>query len=166
MSAPDDHFTASPHGAVCSSAVGALVLLVAVQAHGRSSSEIVGRVSATFPAVEAIDIMPTPDDHFTASADCGVIVSARRCAAAVGYPRVVDTSTAIGYFRKPIASTRRLAIEVGTWFSALGQPGFVNGSLGHSVVASFKRSFVLARLLPSCSNGSRLPARSSLSASV
>ena len=85
-SAPDDHFTASPHCRVTDRAVGALVVLVAVQ---------LSVLGLYLPPVfkEGAAVPSTPDDHFTASPHCCVTVSGSgRVGRAGGCPGIIDAS--------------------------------------------------------------------------
>ena len=69
-STPDNHFTASPHCRVTSRAVGALVVLVAVQL------SVLGLyLPPVFKSPSVIS--STPDDHFTASPHCRVKIGQR-----------------------------------------------------------------------------------------
>ena len=80
-STPDDHFTAGPHCCVKYRAVGALVVLVAVQL------SVLGLYLP--PVFDSAAIKSTPDDHFTASPHCRVIVSGRgRIGRAGGCPTI------------------------------------------------------------------------------
>ena len=63
-SAPDDHFTAGPDCRVIVRAVGALVVLVAVQL------SVLGLYLP--PVLRGRLIISAPDDHFTAGPDCRV----------------------------------------------------------------------------------------------
>ena len=68
ISAPDDHFTASPHCRVKSRAAGALVVLVGVQL---SCWDYICRRCSNSGCRQS-----APDDHFTASPDRRVRISA------------------------------------------------------------------------------------------
>ena len=80
-SAPDDHFTAGPDCRVNDRAVGALVVLVAVQL------SVLGLYLP--PVFEPRSDHSTPNDHFIAGPDCRVTVSGRgRVGRAGGCPTI------------------------------------------------------------------------------
>ena len=70
LSAPDDHFTASPHRCVSVRPSGALVVLVAAQV------SVLGL--SLPPEFKKLVLTTAPDNHFSAGPDCRVKSSSRR----------------------------------------------------------------------------------------
>ena len=97
-SAPDDHFTASPHCRVIVSSSGC------VGGAGRSPAIRAWVVPSA--GVRNENTCSAPDDHFAASPHCGVIGSGQGGARGAGWsPRVINASTrGTSYYRKRVVS--------------------------------------------------------------